>query len=355
LESTTPDYIAGSDPAGRLAKVTRAVQAAREVGVSWADPTDFTDENLNLVSQLLATYDSGTDRYHPTSLYSHDLAILALTEVSQSIYPEAVTAIENDQKGNGGWGWAWDASTPDADATAQSMQALTAAGGPGSPNVFDNAAAFLEDLQFADGGFPDLATRPETNCNSTALAVQGLLAIGRYRDAPLLLSTGKGGLFSSWDALLAFQQQTGSFSFTSSSPGSAMLATLDAIPALVSGYYPAYEPRSEVDGTVTGQVSSRLTCGHGLQVVAPYTGDDDNDGCARLRYHVVADPTWNEVLSMHKGGLAYLHLLDLEVGTEYELEVTYHDLDEITGDNPQIIAVQTGRSCVPLVMRDFSG
>jgi hypothetical protein len=134
-----------------------------------------------------------------------------------------------------------------------------------------------------------------------------------------------------------------------------MLATLDAIPALVSEYYPAYEPLSEVDGTITGQVSSRLTCGHGVQVVASYTGDDDNDGWAGLRYHVVADPTWNEVPSMHKGGLAYLHLLNLEVGTQYELEVTYHDPDGITGDNPEIITVQTERSCLPLVMTDFSG
>jgi len=353
LESTTPGYIYGSDPAGRLAKVIRAVQAAQDVGVGWANPYNFAGQNL--VSQLLATYNFGTYRYHPTNLYSHDLAILALSEVSQSVYPEAVTAIKNDQKGNGGWGWAWDASTPDTDATAQSMQALTAAGGPSSPDVCDNAAAFLQDLQFADGGFPDLATRPETNCNSTALAIQGLLAIGRYRETPLLLSTGKGGVFSSWDALLAFQQQSGSFSFTTSSSGSPMLATLDAIPALVSGYYPAYEPLSELDGTLTGQVSSRLTCGHGLQVVAPYTGDDDNDGWAKLRYHVVGDPTWNEVPSMHKGGLAYLHLLDLDVDTEYEVEVIYHDPDTVTGDNPQTITVQMGRSCIPVIMKDFSG
>ena len=353
LESTTPGYIYGSDPAGRLAKVIRAVQAAQDVGVGWANPYNFAGQYL--VSQLLATYNFGTYRYHPTNLYSHDLAILALSEVSQSVHPEAVTAIENDQKGNGGWGWAWDASTPDTDATAQSMQALTAAGGPSSPDVFDKAAAFLQDLQFADGGFPDLATRPEANCNSTALAIQGLLAIGRYRETPLLLSTGKGGVFSSWDALLAFQQETGSFSFTSSSPGSPMLATLDAIPALVSGYYPAYEPLSELDGTLTGQVSSRLTCGHGLQVVAPYTGDDDNDGWAKLQYHVVGDPSWNEVPSMHKGGLAYLHLLDLQVGTEYEVEVTYHDPDGVTEDRPQTITVQDGRSCVPMVMRHFSG
>ncbi len=353
LQSITSDYTGGSNPAGRLSKVIRAVQAAQEVGVGWADPTNFAGENL--VSQLLLTYNSGTGRYHPTKLYSHDLAILALTEVGQSIPAQAVTAIEEDQKANGGWGWAWGTSTPDADATGQTMQALTAAGGPGSPDVFANAADFLQDLQFADGGFPDLATRPETNSNSTALAIQGLLAIGRYRDAPLLLSTGKGGVFSSWDALLAFQEQSGRFAFSSTSPESRLLATLDAVPVLVSGYYPAYQPLSEGNGTAAGVVSSRLTCGNGLQIAAPYTGDDDNDGWASLGYRVVGDSTWNEPPNMYKGGPAYLHLLDLDVGTEYEVEVTYHDSDGVTGDNPQTITVYMGRTYIPFITRDIGG
>jgi prenyltransferase beta subunit len=353
LESSAPGYVSGSNPAGRLAKVTRAVQAARDVGVGWADPSNFA--GLNLLDDLLATYDPVTGRYHPTKLYSHDLAVLALTEVGESIPVNAVTAIENDQKSNGGWGWAWGASTPDVDATGVTMQALTAAGGPSSPDVFADAADFLQELQFADGGFPDLAIREEANCNSTGLAIQGLLAIGRYRDEPLLLSTGKGGLFSSWDALLAFQEQGGSFTFASSSPESRLLATLDAIPALVSVYYPAYQPLSEGDSTTTGVVSSRLTCGYGLQIFAPYVGDDDDDGWASLRYRIVGNPTWNQPPNMGKGGLAYLQLLDLEVGAEYEVEVTYHDPEGITGSNPQTIAVQMGRSYLPLIMSAFSG
>ncbi|MCJ7621649.1 MAG: hypothetical protein MUP64_15670, partial [Anaerolineae bacterium] len=119
--------------------------------------------------------------------------------------------------------------------------------------------------------------------------------------------------------------------------------------------YPAYQPLSEGDVTMTGLVSSRLTCGHGFQVIAPYTADDNNDGWASLRYHIVGNSTWNEPPNMFKGGLAYLHLLDLDVDTEYEVEVIYHDPDTVTGDNPQTITVQMGRSCIPVIMKDFSG
>jgi len=359
LEEQTLDYIEsapGDQPAGELAKVIRAVQAAKEVGVGWADPANFAGRNL--VNELLATYVPVTGRYHPSKLFSHDLAILALAEVGETIPPEAVTEIETDQNNDGGWSWAWDGAS-DVDSTGLTMQALTAGAGPSSPTVFANAADYLQDLQFADGGFPDLATRTETNCNSTALAIEGLLAIGTYRDEPLVFSTGGGGVASSWDAILAFQEQSGqesgSFAFSSSWPGSRLMATLDAIPALVSTYYPVYQPLSETNGTVAGAVSPRLTCGSGLEIVGPYSGDDDNDGSASLRYRVVGNDSWTELPDMHKGGLAYLELLDLDLGIEYEIEVTYDDPDGISGGNPQSFTVRMGKAYVPLALKSHNG
>jgi len=235
------------------------------------------------------------------------------------------------------------------------MQALTAGGGPSSPTVFANAVDYLQDLQFADGGFPDLATRTEANCNSTALAIEGLLAADRYRDEPLLFSTAGGGVASSWDALLAFQEDGGSFAFAVSFAESRLLATLDAIPSLVSSFYPAYQPPSAVYTTTVGLVSPRLTCGDGLQVVGPYSGDDDNDGSATLQYRVVGDPSWTGPIVMHKGGLAYLEVLDLDLGIEYEIEVTYDDPDGISGYNPQSFTVRMGRTYVPLALKSHNG
>lgn len=349
LEDKTPSYIKSAPeggPAGELAKVIRAVQAAG------GDPTDFLPDR-DLVGELEDTYADGT--YHPYKVFSHGLALLALNEVGEPIPGDAVTALEEAQREDGGWSWAWGGSTSDVDSTGRSLQALAAGIGPISSTVSADAASFLQELQFAQGGFPDLATRTEANCNSTALAIEGLLAAGRYRDEPLLFSTGGGRVRSSWDALLAFQEDGGSFAFAASSAESRLLATLDAIPSLVSSFYPAYEPLSERDGTNVGVVSPRLTCGDGLQVIAAYTGDDDNDGSATLRYRVVGNDPWTELPDMHKRGLAYWELLDLDLGMEYEIEVTYDDPDGISGDNPQSFTVRMGRACIPLMMRSYGG
>lgn len=346
LEGKTPAYITsapGGHPAGELAKVIRAVQAAG------GDPTNFAGD---LVEDLEDTYVDG--KYHPYKVFSHGLALLALAEVGETIPHEAVAEIETDQNTDGGWSWAWGGSTSDVDSTGRSLQALAAGGGPISSTVSADAASFLQELQFTQGGFPDLATRTEANCNSTALAIEGLLAADRYRDEPLLFSTAGGGVASSWDALLAFQEDGGSFAFAVSSAESRLLATLDAIPSLVSSFYPAYEPLSEGDGTNVGVVSPRLTCGDGLQVVGPYTGDDDNDGSASLRYRVVGDPSWIGPIVMHKGGLAYRALLDLQMGVGYEIEVAYYDPEGVSGEKRQVFTASLAKTCTPLIMASYA-
>jgi hypothetical protein len=161
---------------------------------------------------------------------------------------------------------------------------------------------------------------------------------------------------SSWDALLAFQDQggpdAGSFAFTASQPEIRLLATLDAIPSLVSTFYPAYEPLSEGDGTNVGVVSPRLTCGDGLQVVGPYTGDDNNNGWADVRHRVIGG-TWNGPTNMEKGGLAYHGLLDLQMGVEYEIEVTYYDPEGVSGENRQVFTASLAKTCTPLIMASY--
>ncbi len=347
LDDKTPSYIESApsgEPAGELGKVIRAVQAAG------GDPSDFAGRLL--VDELQATYESG--KYHPYKVFSHALALLALSEVGESVQPDAVTAMEEAQREDGGWSWAWGGPTSDVDSTGRSLQALAAGGGPISSTVSADAASFLQELQFTQGGFPDLATRTEANCNSTALAIEGLLAADRYRDEPLLFSTAGGGVASSWDALLAFQEDGGSFAFAVSSAESRLLATLDAIPSLVSSFYPAYQPPSAVYTTTVGLVSPRLTCSDGLQVVGPYSGDDDNDGSATLQYRVVGDPSWIGPIVMDKGGLAYRALLDLQMGVEYEIEVAYYDPEGVSGENHQVFTASLAKTCTPLIMASYA-
>ena len=352
LESETPGYIAGAPdggPAGELAKVIRAVQAA--VG----NPNSFA--GMDLVEDLKATYAASTGKYHPFKVYSHNLALIALQTVSQTVPSLAVTTLENSQLADGGWPWAWGLTTSDVDSTGLSMQAIIAEAGPSSPNIVDDAADFLENLRFRGGGYPDLAIRPEPNCDSTSLAIQGLLASGRYRQEPLLFALETGAVASSWDALLAFQEPAGSFVASASVPESRLLATLEAIHALTSPLYPASQPLEEGDATMAGTVHARLTCGHGLGVVAPYSGDDNNDGWASLRYRVVGDAP-SEWEDMGKGGLTYLELLDLQAGTGYEIEVAYNDPDGISGDGTQLtqlLNIYMGRACIPTALRSYAG
>ncbi|MCJ7811272.1 MAG: hypothetical protein MUP62_03645, partial [Dehalococcoidia bacterium] len=186
----------------------------------------------------------------------------------------------------------------------------------------------------------------------------GLLASGRYRQEPLLFLLETGALATSWDALLAFQEPAGSFVASVSVPESRLLATVEAIHALASPLYPAYEPRAEGDSTAAGTVHGRLTCGRGFGVVAPYSGDDDNDGSARLCYGVVGETAWSGCRDMGKKGLHYLELLDLQAGTEYEIEVAYNDPDGISGDGTQLtqlLNIYMGRACIPTALRSYAG
>jgi prenyltransferase beta subunit len=352
LGSMAPAYIAGApgeEPAGELAKVIRAVQLAG------GDPNDFA--GMDLVDDLIATYDESSGRYHPTKVFSHDLALMALYAVGETIPITAATTLEEEQVrlASGGWAWAWGGSTCDVDSTGLSMQALAAAGGPSSTAVFTNAAAFLQGLRFSDGGFPDLESSPDTNCDATALAIQGLLAAERHRDEPLVFFVGDGSVASSWDALLSLQEETGSFAFTSAWPESRLLATVEAIHALCSPLYPAYEPISEGDETEAGTPYGRLTCSNGPGVVAPYGGDDDNDGSATVRYRPVGESQWSGTTSMDKTGIAHLERLDLDAGRDYQIEITYTDPDGVSGEAIQTFVYYFGKVGVPLVMGSYSG
>ena len=102
-----------------------------------------------------------------------------------------------------------------------------------------------------------------------------------------------------------------------------------------------------------GTVHGRLTCGNGLGVVAPYSGDDNNDGSASLRYRAVGG-LWSGWIEMGKGGLHYVELLDLEVGTEYEIEVSYADPDS-SGQETQSLSLYMGKACIPIALRSYAG
>jgi prenyltransferase/squalene oxidase-like repeat protein len=89
----------------------------------------------------------------------------------------AVKWLVRQQNPDGGFGFARRGTGSDIDNTGSSLEAL-AAGGRGSGAPAHKAIAFLRAHQNPDGGFP-LNPGSTSNAQSTAWAVQGLVAAGR--------------------------------------------------------------------------------------------------------------------------------------------------------------------------------
>jgi hypothetical protein len=89
----------------------------------------------------------------------------------------AVRWLAQQQDSDGGFGFATKGAGSDVDDTAAAMQALAAAGLRGRP-AMAHGVAFLHRAQDLDGGYPQ-EQDGSSNAQSTAWAVQALLAAGR--------------------------------------------------------------------------------------------------------------------------------------------------------------------------------
>lgn len=107
-------------------------------------------------------------------------AIFALRAVGHSAgygaIREAAGWIERQQNSDGGFSFGSHGSSSDVDDTAAALQALVDAGAHDA-RVLSAAADYLIRSQNLDGGFPQ-QYGDESNAQSTAWAVQGLIAAG---------------------------------------------------------------------------------------------------------------------------------------------------------------------------------
>jgi hypothetical protein len=130
----------------------------------------------------------------------------------------------------GGYGFNANDAFADPDSTGLALMALKAAGVPKSNLAVQNAIAYLQSAQLADGGY-GFGT---SNANSTGLALQGLAA---YDEQPRSLtygqvitdgSTSRLIVRSPLDAIMGLQLPDGSFSTQFSIPA----ATYGALPGV---------------------------------------------------------------------------------------------------------------------------
>lgn len=204
---------------GTLSKVVLALLAA---GV---DPTDFGGQDL--LGQLEAAYDAGSGSYGG-SLFDQALVILALANADRTIPAAAADYLMSYQTEDGAWSFMGDtaAQSGDTNTTALVIQALVAAGRADDANT---GLAYLQAVQNADGGWPYQNPSPygtDTDANSTAYVLQALYALGQ---TPQDWAAADGDPL---EALLALQNESGSFSYQLAFPGDNLLATVQAIPAV---------------------------------------------------------------------------------------------------------------------------
>lgn len=111
-------------------------------------------------------------------IFSDALAILGLRADRQTVAPDAIDFLKNQQKSDGGWSFDnADQFGTDSNTTAQVIQALISADVATNDASINNGFRYLQSV-FGQGGFGDTpGAGPDPN--SDELVIQAILAAGR--------------------------------------------------------------------------------------------------------------------------------------------------------------------------------
>lgn len=218
-EPLTIDYlVAGAestaaDP-GVAGKVALALIAAG------LDPRDAG--GVDLIAAIEDGLDPDTS-FYGFGAFNHSYALLALAAAGGEVDPLAIEALLAAQIDDGSWGFTGEATSGagDSNTTAIAIQALVAV--EGAQDAIHDGIEFILSLQDGDGAIayddseaPDLAG----DANSTAVSIQALVATGEDASAQVA-------------ALGEFQNPSGAFFWRPDFADDSLLATAQAIPALM--------------------------------------------------------------------------------------------------------------------------
>lgn len=223
LEEEANGYAAQG--AGQAAKLTLAAVAAG------ADPNRFGGidivATMNGVAAASPVASPAVPGLLGDDLYDHALVMLALAAANEPVPATAGDALLAAQATHGAW--TFDGSTEpgagDSNTTALAVQALVAAGRGDDPAV-GRALDALRALQTGLGQFAFEAADPlVADANSTALVVQAIIAAGQD-------PTSADDWSNAFRGLRAFQNVGGGFRYQDAEPADNLLATVQAMPAL---------------------------------------------------------------------------------------------------------------------------
>jgi energy-coupling factor transport system substrate-specific component len=161
------DYVRSTAP-GDPGSLERTILVARAAGASL---TDFGGRNL--LAELMR------DIRHDGSIADQvnwsSFAVLALRAAGAAPSAKTLAWIVRQQDSDGGFNFATAGGQSDVDDTGSALEAL--AGDAAARRTIGRAVRFIRHQQNGDGGFPS-EPGATSNAQSTAFAVQGLVAAG---------------------------------------------------------------------------------------------------------------------------------------------------------------------------------
>jgi prenyltransferase beta subunit len=218
-------------------------------------------------------------------------AILALRAAGESAVDPVVRGaarwLAHQQNADGGFGYAARGTSSDIDDTGAALQGVVSASVPGGP-VVSQAVSYLSYAQNADGGYPQ-ERGGESNAQSTAWAVQGLLAAGREPRA--FKRNGR----SPFDYLEGLVSTDGSVRYSSTTTQTPVWVTAEALAALagkplpvapVDGSPPALSTTAGSPSTPGSTASSGRHLGAGKRAGAG--GPAERPAAAQARLNALA-------------------------------------------------------------------
>ena len=162
-------------------------------------------------------------------------AILALRAAGDSAATAPIRLatrwIEHQQGSDGGFGFGARGSSSDVDDTGAALQALAAAGARDA-SALSAAARYIIRAQNRDGGFPEQAGG-ESNAQSSAWAIQGLIAAGRNPRS--LRREGSRSPLAYLESLIT---PSGSIQYSRTSAQTPVWVTAQALIALAGRTFP---------------------------------------------------------------------------------------------------------------------
>jgi prenyltransferase beta subunit len=282
-----------AEHAGELKLTTDFERALLVADASGASPEDFG--GVHLVQQILARQLTGIDEgafvheagERSPSVNDTIFAILALSPIheagAQAALARAAAWLEEQQNAEGGWPSMTVCrthTTPrsgcenDVDMTGAAIEALNAADRPNTV-AQQKAFGFLHEAQHPDGGFSEHLGEGESNVASTAWAVQGMWAAGQ---SPETWLQGSGAEPLSY--MQSMQQTDGSIRWKASNDSNPVWMTAYVAPAFAGRALPIAvvpraiqsKPTSPDSGSTTPAAQGTAEAGHGGESSQPGSG-----------------------------------------------------------------------------------